>query len=289
MSETIAYDKPVKDFIDELDATGHVTHRSYAKKSVTLHHNGGRLSLEGILEVWKTRPASAHFQVDRYGNVGQYVRALEYAWACGNTTGNMESISIEHANSTLSPDWEVLDVTWKNGARLAGWLFANVIEGRPRPSKSNLHFHHYWKATLCAGPYMDSIYSEILGETQKWYEYFTGVTSVQPNLTIATKAIVYAYAGKAMRVTDSYYADARQVLAWGARLPGQPVNPISRDAWISKMTNFKFTEAGGLYTKCLLNLMDYFGIPEDLNNLVTLLRRMKPYGYTIISYEGEAL
>ena len=55
----IQYDLPIKNFIAGLDATGHVTHNSYNKKSVTLHHNGGRLSLEGILEVWKTRPASA--------------------------------------------------------------------------------------------------------------------------------------------------------------------------------------------------------------------------------------
>lgn len=289
MGQVIAYDQPVKDLIDELNATGHVTHKSYAKKSVTLHHNGGRLSHEGVLNVWKTRPASAHFDVDRYGAVAQYVIANEYAWACGNTTGNVESISIEMANSTLSPTWEVLDITWKNAARLAGWLFAKVIQGRPRPSKSNLHYHHYWKATLCAGPYMDRVYSQVLTEAQKWYEYFMGVVSSAPNLTIATKAIVSAYAGKAMRITDSYFADARQVLAWGTRLPHSPTNPDWLQQWLSLMTQFKFTEAGKLYTYCLMQLMDYFGIQEDLHNVVPLLLRMKPYGYQIINYEGQAL
>jgi N-acetyl-anhydromuramyl-L-alanine amidase AmpD len=288
VSDTIAYDKPVKDFIAGLDATGHVTHRSYAKKSVTFHHNGGRLSLEGILNVWKTRPASAHFQVDRSGAIGQYVRVHEYAWATGNTTGNVESISIEMANATLSPRWEILDVTWKNAARLAGWLFANVIEGHPRPSNANTHVHHYWKSTDCAGPYIDSIWSEVLAETQRWYEHFRG-GGPQPNLTIATKAVVYGYAGTPMRVTDSFYADARQVLAWGARLPGQPVRPEWRDRWVSEMSTFKFADAGKTYTYCLMQLMDYFGIDEDLHNVLELLRRMKLYGYSIISYEGKTL
>jgi hypothetical protein len=176
----IAYDKPVANFIAGLNATGHVTHRSYKKKSVTLHHNGGRLSLQGILDVWKVRPASAHFQVDGGGRIGQYVLWHEYAWHAGNTTGNIESIGIEMANSTLSPTWRVSETTWREAARLAGWLFANVIDGRPRPSRSNLFYHHHWKSTLCAGPYMDSVYNDVLAEAQAWYDYFRRKNTPQP-------------------------------------------------------------------------------------------------------------
>lgn len=169
---TIKYDKPVADFVDALSATGHVTHTKYKKTSVTFHHNGGRLSLQGILNVWKTRPASAHFQSDAKGAIGQYVHVNEYAWATGTTEGNKSSISIEMANSTLSPTWRVDPVTWRSAARLAGWLFANVIDGRPRPSRSNVFFHKQWKATDCAGPYMDSVKNDLLLEVQTWYDYF---------------------------------------------------------------------------------------------------------------------
>jgi hypothetical protein len=169
---TIAYDLPVKDLIAGLNATGHVTHRSYKKTSVTIHHNGGRLSHEGVLNVWKTRPASAHFDIDGKGAAAQYVKWSEYAWATGNTTGNIESISIEMCNLTTAPKWLVDPVTWKAAARLAGWLFANVIDGKPRPSKSNLHYHHFWKSTDCAGPYMDTVYAQVLAEAQKWYDHF---------------------------------------------------------------------------------------------------------------------
>lgn len=167
----IKYDEPVANFIAGLDATGHVTHTSHKKTSVTFHHNGGRLSLAGILEVWKIRPASAHFQSDSAGRIGQYVGVYEYAWATGNTYGNAYSISIEMANSTLSPSWGVAEITWRSAARLAGWLFANVIKAAP--TRSNVFVHHHWKATDCAGPYIDKIFDDLLAQVQIWYRFFT--------------------------------------------------------------------------------------------------------------------
>lgn len=178
MTATIAYDRTVSNLIDELSATGHVTHRAYKKKSVTLHHNAGRLSHQGVLNVWKTRPASAHFDVDGAGAVAQYVKVNEYAWAAGSTKGNQESIHIEMANSKLAPTWEVADATWKNAARLAGWLFWKVIG--TRPTKSNLFYHSHWSATACAGPYMDKIYNKVLAEAQKQYDAFKKAAADKP-------------------------------------------------------------------------------------------------------------
>ncbi|AWN06107.1 endolysin [Streptomyces phage Miek] len=187
MTATIAYDRTVSNLIDELSATGHVTHRSYKKTSVTLHHNAGRLSHQGVLNVWKTRPASAHFDVDSAGAVAQYVKVNEYAWAAGNTKGNQTSIHIEMANSKLSPTWEVGDATWKGAARLAGWLFYKVIGARP--TKDNLFYHSHWAATACAGPYMKKIYDDVLKEAQKAYDSFKKAPS-SPSPSTPTKKTV---------------------------------------------------------------------------------------------------
>ncbi|WBB63667.1 N-acetylmuramoyl-L-alanine amidase [Streptomyces sp. WMMC500] len=177
-SATIPYDRPVADFIDALSATGHVTHQSYRKTSVTLHHNAARLSHQGVLDLWKVRPASAHFDVDAAGAVAQYVKVNEYAWAVRNTAGNQSSISIEMANATLAPQWKVGETTWKNAARLAGWLFAKVIG--ERPSRSNLFYHHHWSATECAGPFMDQIYDEVLTAVQAAYDHFQDARPASP-------------------------------------------------------------------------------------------------------------
>ncbi|WP_225824014.1 peptidoglycan-binding protein [Streptomyces naphthomycinicus] len=180
MTATIAYDRTVSNLIDKLSATGHVTHRSYRKTSVTLHHNGGRLSHQGVLAVWKKRPASAHFDVDATGAVAQYVKVNEYAWAVGDVTGNQRSISIEMANATLAPGWTVAEATWKNAARLAGWHFAKVIG--ERPSRSNLFYHHHWSSTACAGPHMDKLYDKVLAAAQEAYDHFKDAHPVpRPN------------------------------------------------------------------------------------------------------------
>lgn len=169
---TIAYDQQVRDLIAGLDATGHVTHTQHRKDMVTIHHNGGRLSHDGVLSVWQTRPASAHFDVDAWGGVAQYVRINEYAWATGNTSGNQRSISIEMCNETGGPEWRVSDTTWRSAARLAGWLFARVIGARP--NSSNLVQHKYWSSTECAGPHMDRVWGDFIAVAQQAYDSFVG-------------------------------------------------------------------------------------------------------------------
>lgn len=178
MTATIAYDKPVKNLIDQLNATGHVTHTAYRKTSVTLHHNAGRNTHEQVLTTWKTREASTHFDVDARGDVCQFVKVNEYAWAVGNTQGNMSTISIEMCNETLAPAWKVADPTWQGAARLAGWLFAKVIG--ERPSSSNLFYHHHWYSTACAGPHMDEIYGKVLLAAQAAYDQFKGASAPKP-------------------------------------------------------------------------------------------------------------
>ena len=179
MTATIAYDLPMKNLIDELVATGHVTTKSYRKDSVTIHHNGARLSHEGVLSVWKVRPASAHFDIDGAGKPCQYAKPEWYAWAVGNTVGNMRSISIEMANKTLGPAWEVADATLEGAARLAGWLFAKIIGAAP--SASNFFVHSHWSATACAGPYVKKMWAKMMDRARYWYGYFKGrATGAKP-------------------------------------------------------------------------------------------------------------
>lgn len=165
------YDKPILDLIDGLNKTGHVTHTKHKKKSVTLHHNGAHLTRRGVLRVWQTRPASAHFDVDMHGRLAQYVKPNEYAWAVGDTQGNIETISIEMCNEVVGHDWKVAEVTWHEAARFAGFLFAHIIDDRP--NRNNLFYHHHWKSTSCAGPYMDKHYEQVLDIAQKSFHHFS--------------------------------------------------------------------------------------------------------------------
>jgi hypothetical protein len=175
---TIKYDRKIANFIAGLNKTGHVTHTKHRKTSVTLHHNAGRLSLLGILKVWQTRPASAHFQVDGRGDIGQYVNVNEYAWASGTTKGNRESIHIEMANSAVGGDWPVASATWHNAARLAAHLHLKVLG--VRPTRKTLKMHRDWKQTACPGTFIARIYPQVLRLTQWWYDELRGAHKKAP-------------------------------------------------------------------------------------------------------------
>jgi hypothetical protein len=163
VTATINYDRPVANYIDRITDTGHVTNTAYRKTSVTFHHNGGRLSLDGIYQVWRQRRASAHFQVDSQGNVGQYVDVRMYAWATGNTEGNKRTISIEQANKTTRAQvgGRGGDVEVGGSARCLA-----ALEGSRRSSGQGktLFRHHDWAGanTECAGPFIDAMWGRAL-------------------------------------------------------------------------------------------------------------------------------
>lgn len=176
---TISYDRPIEDLIDQLSATGHVTHTSSTKTSVTLHHNGGVAnSREDVLNTWKTRKASAHFDVDVNGNIAQFVKVDEFAWAVGDLVGNQTSISIEMADATGNPSWQISPATQAAATRLAAWLFVHVIKQRPSPA--NLFPHQHWTQTDCPGPFVMAHWSAILASVQAQYDQMTGVVQHGP-------------------------------------------------------------------------------------------------------------
>lgn len=183
---TISYDRPIKDLVDALSATGHRGESGYSadktfkKTSVTFHHNGGvNVSHEGVLETWTTREASAHFDVDTSGAIAQYVKVDEYAWAVGNTEGNQSTISIEQAD--LNSDWVVADATWKSACRLAAWLFIHVIG--EAPSTSNIFPHQHWSSTDCPGPWVMNHFGMYVAEVQNQYNALKTGGSPSPSPT----------------------------------------------------------------------------------------------------------
>lgn len=175
----ISYDKPIVDLVDALSATGHVTHQVFSKTGVTFHHNGGvRASHQDVLNTWKTRKASAHFDVDADGRIAQYVKYDEFAWSTGDEVGNEDTISIEMADISGDPKWEVSANTMNEACRLAAWLFVHVI-GAP-PSAANVFMHKHWTSTDCPGPFIDNNFHNIILETQKQYDIFRGATPRPP-------------------------------------------------------------------------------------------------------------
>ena len=139
---------------------------------VVLHHNGGNLSIRGCYDVWQTREASAHYQVDANGRIGQIVWDADTAWHAGNYEANCTSIGIEHADISVSP-WKISDATLDNGAHLTAAVCKYYGLGRPQYGR-NVFFHKDFSPTECPASIAGSQRDTYMRKAQEWYDRMTG-------------------------------------------------------------------------------------------------------------------
>lgn len=139
---------------------------------IVLHHNAANLSIGGCWTVWQTRAASAQYQVDVNGQIGQLVHDCDTAWHAGKWEANVTSIGIEHADATSSP-WSISNATLDNGAHLVAALCKAYRLGRPTWFK-NVFPHSFFYATACPGSIQDSQRDEYMRRAQAYYDRMTG-------------------------------------------------------------------------------------------------------------------
>lgn len=141
---------------------------------IIVHHNAGSLSIDQIWKVWQTRKASAHYQVDTAGRVGQLVWDLDTAWHAKNEVANLTSIGIEHANSS-TPTSPLTEATLENGAHLVAALCLYYKLGRPVWGK-NVFGHSDFASTACPGTIGKgrSQHAKYMQRAQYWYDQMTG-------------------------------------------------------------------------------------------------------------------
>lgn len=135
-------------------------------KMVVLHYNAADLTVEGCHSVWQSRPASAHYQVESGGRIGQLVRDRDTAWHAGYWAANVRSIGIEHANR---PDGTVSDACLEAGAHLTAAICRAYGLGRPS-WMGNVFPHSRFAATSCPGELQRSQRDRYMGRAQEWYD-----------------------------------------------------------------------------------------------------------------------
>lgn len=147
-------------------------------KSITkivLHHNAGNLTIKDCWNTWQTREASAYYQVDAAGRIGQLVWDKDTAWHAGNWEANTTSIGIEHANNHTGYPWTISEATLENGAHLVAALCRYYKLGRPEWGK-NVFGHKNFAATSCPGEIAGSQNSKYMARAQYWYDQMSGTT-----------------------------------------------------------------------------------------------------------------
>ena len=141
---------------------------------IGIHHNAGNLSIQQTYNVWQSRQASAHYQVDINGRIGQLVWDRDTAWALGNFDANQRSINIEHANNTgAAGGWTVSEATLDNGAHLVAALCKLFKLGRPVWGQ-NVRPHSQISPTACPGALAGAQRDAYMARAQYWYDQMTG-------------------------------------------------------------------------------------------------------------------
>lgn len=161
--------------------TRHYTAHAAGRKvnKIVVHYNAGDLTVEGCWSVWQTREASAHYQVESSGRIGQLVYDKDIAWHAGVWNVNQESIGIEHANK---PNGTITDACLDNGAHLVAALCLHYNLGRPEWLK-NVFPHKHFKATACPGQIYGSQKDVYIQRAQYWYDVMTGATQPETEKT----------------------------------------------------------------------------------------------------------
>lgn len=114
---------------------------------VVIHYNAGNLTVEGCYGVWQNREASAHYQVEDGGRIGQLVWDRNTAWHAGNWNENCRSIGVEHANRS---DGTVSETCLDAGAHLVAAICVYYGLGRAEWRK-NVFPHWDFQSTSCRG------------------------------------------------------------------------------------------------------------------------------------------
>ena len=143
---------------------------------IVAHYNAGNLTCEGCYSVWQDRAASAHYQVESNGRVGQLVWDRDTAWHCGVFDQNQRSLGIEHANMA---DGTITETCLDTGAHLVAALCKYYGLGRPQ-WLVNVFPHKYFSATSCPGQIYGSQKDAYITRAQYWYDVMTGAISTEP-------------------------------------------------------------------------------------------------------------
>lgn len=139
-----------------------------AIRAITVHHMAARWTARRCGESFQQieRDASSHYGIGFDGEIAQYVDEKDTAWTNGNWDSNLESVTIECANSASGAPWPVSDASLQSLTS----LIADIARRNglvPLVKGVNLTWHGMFEATACPGAYLLSKMDEIVEEANR--------------------------------------------------------------------------------------------------------------------------
>ena len=167
--------------------------------TVTIHHMAGVSSAESCGYGFQNpnRNGSAHYGIGNNGDIANYVKEEDTAWANSNWESNCEAITIEVSNSKYGDKygWPVSDDALKSLIKLVADILKRYNLGKAVKGK-NVTWHNMFAATQCPGAYILSKMDYIIAEVNKL------MVDDAPKKPDPTKW-EYPYSVNSTRATDS--------------------------------------------------------------------------------------
>lgn len=139
---------------------------------IAIHHAATvNATLKGLGNAFSgEKIKSSNYGIDSSGAVGMYVEECNRAYTTSNIVDE-EAVTIEVANSTGDPTWEVSDKALATLIKLCADICnrnnIKKLTFTGKPEGSNVVYHRWYKATLCPGPYLESKMDYIVSEVNK--------------------------------------------------------------------------------------------------------------------------
>lgn len=144
----------------------HSGKRAHQIDTITIHCMAGNLSVEscGNWFAQKSAQSSSNYGIDSKGRIGGYVDEENRSWCTSSKANDNRAITIEVANTTGAPNWEIADAAWKalldlcvdicrrNGIEKLLWVNdKSLIE---KIELQNMTVHRWFQNKSCPGDWI---------------------------------------------------------------------------------------------------------------------------------------
>ena len=144
----------------------HFSERFGDISKITVHHAAAIASAKEICNHFQSKSikASANYVIGKDGEIALCVPEKCRAWTSNNAANDNMAVTIEVANSTGAPSWEVSFAAWASLVNLCidicrrNRIKKLTYTGGP---SGDLTLHRFFAATECPGPYLTSKMSEL--------------------------------------------------------------------------------------------------------------------------------
>lgn len=156
------------------------TVRNHVIDTITIHHAAAaKVSAEAIGREFQkeSRQASSNYGIGYDGEIALYVPEDYRAWTSGSRSNDQRAVTIEVANSTGSPTWQIseksmnslialcADICKRNNIKQLLWKGDKTLIGKPE--LQNMTVHRWFAQTSCPGDYLYSKMGYIADEVNK--------------------------------------------------------------------------------------------------------------------------